>query len=116
MTSHEMIVGKSFALMSMATAGITTALAENSASVPLQWTGLIALVTAAVGYGTLKGRLEEREKALKASLEVREKAEDKRYRRLLNSQQYVEAAVTLIAEDKGIHLAELQSRFRHTED
>ena len=116
MTVHEMMALKPLAMMSMAAAGITTALGETHASVPLQWTGLIALVTAAVGYGTLKGRLEEREKALRESLAVRDSAEDKRYRRLLNSQQYVEAAVTLLAEDKGIHLSDLQSRFRHVED
>jgi hypothetical protein len=106
MTTHELIIGKTLALGGVITSSLGTALvqAQGTPSVPLEWAGIIALIGAAIGYGRLSGRLEERQRA-----------DDQRFARLAMSQQYVQAAVTRIAENQGVPLSDLQAQFQSEE-
>ncbi len=105
MTTSELIAGKTFALAGAVVASLTTALAQSTPSVPLEWSGILALVTAVFGYGRLSGALHERQKA-----------DDKRYRRLTNSVGYLEACVTRVAEKLNVPLSDLQSQFQSPEE
>jgi hypothetical protein len=104
-TTHELIAGKALAIVVGAASSSMIALADASASVPLEWTGILALVGAVFGYGRLSGRLEERQKA-----------DDKRYRRLTLSIEYLEACVTRVAEKLNVPLSDLQSQFQTGDD
>jgi hypothetical protein len=107
MTTAELIAGKTAALGMAVVSSLTTALASASQtpSLPLEWSGILALIGAVYGYGRLSGELRERQKA-----------EDKRYKRLTKSNQYLEAAVTRVAEKLNVPLSDLQAQFQDDED
>jgi NAD(P)-dependent dehydrogenase (short-subunit alcohol dehydrogenase family) len=105
MTTHELIAGKAVALVTGAASGATVALASATASVPLEWTGILALVAAAVGYGRLSGQLQERQAS-----------DRKTDRRMTQSIAYLEACVTRVAEKLNVPLSDLQAQFQTHED
>ena len=105
MTIAELVAAKAAMLGTAGAAAATVLLAQATASVPLEWTGILALVGAAVGYGRLSGRLEERQKA-----------DDKRYKRMVKSTGYLESAVTRVAEKLGVPLSDLQAQFQDDEE
>jgi hypothetical protein len=105
MTTPDLIAGKGFALLAGVLSGSAIAVADATASVPLEWTGILALIGAVFGYGRLSGRLEERQKA-----------DDKRYRRLTHSIEYLEACVTRVAEKLNVPLSDLHSQFQSHEE
>lgn len=105
MSLADLAAAKAATLGVAATSSVVAVLADASGSVPLEWSGILALLGAVFGYGRLSGKLEERQKA-----------EDTRYRRVKNSTQYVEAAVTRVAEKLGVPLSDLQAQFQHDEE
>ena len=105
MTIADLIAAKTLSLGVAGISTMTVILADASASVPLEWTGILALIGAVFGYGRLSGKLEERQKS-----------DDKRYRRLTQSNQYLESAVTRVAEKLNVPLSDLQAQFQEHED
>lgn len=105
MTTPDLIAGKTYALLAGVVSGSAIAAADVASSVPLEWTGILALIGAVFGYGRLSGRLEERQKA-----------DNLRYRRLTMSIEYLEACVTRVAEKLNVPLSDLQSQFQTHEE
>jgi hypothetical protein len=106
-TTSELIAGKTFALSVAVVAGITTVLADTPGiqSRPLEWGAALTIVGAAVGYGSMRGALRERQRS-----------DEKRFRRVTRSMEYLEACVTRVAEKLNIPLSDLQADFQSDED
>lgn len=107
MTTSELIAGKTAALGVAVVGVLAAALADTPsiASQPLEWGAFFTAIAAAVGYGSMRGQLRERQRA-----------DEKRFKRVTRSMEYLEACVTLIAEKQGIHLSHLQADFQSDED
>lgn len=107
MTTSELIAGKTASLGVAVVGVLTAAIAESPsiASRPLEWGAFFTIVAAAVGYGSMRGALAERQRA-----------DDKRFKRVTRSMEYLEAAVTRVAEKLNIPLSDLQADFRSNED
>lgn len=101
MTTHELLAMKAVALTAGGVAAASTVAASLANSLPIEAVSVSALVGAAVGYGVLRGRLEERVKS-----------DDARHQRISAAIQRLTATVDLIAEKQGIPIAHLKSDFQ----
>ncbi len=107
MTTSELIAGKTAALGVAVVGAITAALAEAPliASPQLEWGAILTIIAAGIGYGHMRGALKERQRS-----------DDKRFKRVTRSMEYLEAAITRVAEKLNIPLSDLQSDFRSDSD
>ncbi len=86
---------------------VTAALADAPAigASQIEWGALLTIAAALVGYGSMRGALKERQRS-----------DDKRFKRVTRSMEYLEAAITRVAEHLNIPLSDLQSDFRSDSD